>query len=268
MPETAPSTSLCPTTSTAALRDDQKLTIDLRAVEPDSPSLDERLTPYRMAQRLTTAADILRARRLHAAVFVNKGFISPEDLAPDGSIGEGKDPWRDTSSYFGVSRDGAVVATARQISLPDHRRLPALTLAGLAKDALAPVLALPPARVVEISALARDPGGRSSDVAAVYVRMWEESLALGHRAWVMAVDVPVFTYLSRFFAGDAIQPLGPEQHYLGSAVLPAVIWFQDVPTAIRRLAQDSRHRRDIRPLLPQLFPDPQWAAPPLISLTA
>lgn len=215
--------------------------------------IDRALRPYQVGQVLSSDRDILLARRLHAAVFVARGFLSAEDLAPDGTVGARKDPWPAQSTYFGVLRGDAVVATARQISA-GQTALPALSLNGLNSVEIGQLRRLPGDAVVEISALARSRAALSTDVVAVYVRMWQESMQRQHQAWVMAADAPLFRYLRTVLAGRAIRAIGPEQVYLGSRVVPAVIWCDDVGPEHRRLAGSASGARPLHALLPRLFP--------------
>jgi hypothetical protein len=232
--------------------------IDLRRADPDH--LEAALQPFRTARLLTSPSEITEARRLHASTYVDREFVSAADLAPDGTIGPDKDPWPAMSTYFGVLSGDVVMATARQIELPEPDRLPTMGLTRLSGDELRQVRDLPAQSVVEISALARRPEAPSAHVVAIYSRMWQESLARGHRVWLMAVDLPLFSQLRRFFCGDALRPIGPRQEYLGSVVVPAVVWSHELNPAQRRLAAAAGDRWPLRGLLPWLFPHPEAAA--------
>jgi hypothetical protein len=235
--------------------------IDLEAAADAEGDAESVLRPYRTGRLLTSEVEILQARRLHAAVFLDRHFIAPQDIADDGTIGPAKDPWPANSTYFAVYRGGVVVATARQISLARPADLAAVRRPGLDPREVARILALPSSEVVEISALAARRGlAQGSDVTAVYVRMWQESLTRGHQVWVMAVDVGVFARLRHLFCGDAIRPIGPHQHYLGSTVVPAVLWCHDVGPEQHRLARAAGDAQPFRKLLPRLFPPPDLPA--------
>lgn len=228
--------------------------IDLRS--PVDADLTATLRPFRVARVLTEPSEILQAQQLHASVYLANRFVGAGDLSANGTIGPAMDPWPPASRYFGVSRGNEVVTTARQITLPDARRLPALSLSGLFEKEAGQLTDLDPESVVEISALARARRGRSSDVVAIYSRMWHESLARRHHVWVMAVDLPLFAYLRTYFAGRAIRPIGPTQTYLGSLVMPARIWVDELNSEMRHLARTVADGWPLRPLLPSLFPSP------------
>lgn len=234
----------------------QVLDLERAAEVAGAAEADEVLRPFRIARKLTSDDEILQARRLHATVFLAKGFVSAEDLAPDGTLAAATDPWPGASSYFGVSRDGSLTATARQIART-ALDLPTLGLDGLSASELRRIDAVPPETVVEISALARHRRARSCDVTAVYVRMWQESVLRRHRVWLMAVDLPLFSYLTRFFCGRALRPIGPDQVYLGSAVVPAVLWCDELGPEQRRMSASAHGEHSLRALLPRLFPDPR-----------
>jgi hypothetical protein len=241
--------------------DDARETPDSITLDLETPSLtivddDPLLRPYLTAHLLSSPTELLSARRLHAEVYVASGFISGSDVAADGTIKASMDPWPDVSTYFGVVHDGVVMATVRQIAADDPTRLPALGLPGLTAEEVDAILALPPGSVVEISGLARRHGATGSSVVAVYVRMWQESLRLRHRAWVMAVDLRVFEQLRRLICGNAVRRIGPLQEYLGSTVVPAVIWCDELNPEQRRLARVAGPDNRFRSLVPRLFPHP------------
>lgn len=276
--DNAPSPSGTPEAEQIDLRD----TIDLREPQvitqrrtasplreteshPDSqrPSSQPDLAPFQTGRLLTSADQILAARRLHASVYLAKRFIQQSDLAPDGTISATIDPWHARSTHFGVLRRGEMVATARHIAVSSPYGLPALHLQDLHGAALEAIGSLPHSSVVEISALARSPRATSDDVMALYVSMWQRSMTLHHQVWVLAVDRPVFHYLRRYFCGHAVRAIGPEQYYLGSIVVPAVIWTHDVAAEHRRLAETVHDGWPMRPLLPTLFDRPSF--PPLVD---
>jgi hypothetical protein len=230
--------------------------IDLREMPAHGLADDLELHPYRTARLLSSDTEILAARRLQADVFVASGFISAADVTADGIAGTGVDPWAGSSEYFAVMRDGAAVATARQITLPDSDRLPALSLGNLADNELHRIHDLPSKAVAEISGLARRRDALSSDVVAVYVSMWQESMRREHQVWVMAVDVRVFDLLQNAMCGKAIRKIGAAQHYMGSSVVPAVIWFDELNPEHLRLADLARGTAAFPTLLPRLFPRP------------
>lgn len=233
--------------------------IDLRRGVEVRPGPGTELDRYRVARLLTAEPEVLSARRLQAEVFLASGYIRAQDLAADGTIDVRVDPWAADSTCFAVIRRGTAVATARQIGLDDARRLPALRLPGLDPDPARRLRELPPGTAVEISGLARRPDAARSDVVAVYVRMWQESLARGHRAWVMAVDLRVFEMLRDLLCGRAIRRIGPAQDYWGSAVVPAVIWCDELNPEQRRMARLAGAADPFRSLLPDLFEHPAGA---------
>jgi hypothetical protein len=230
--------------------------IDLRDQLVGGLDPDVALRPYRTARLLRTNDEVLAARRLQADIYLANGFITTEDVTAAGTLSTAVDSWSDTCTWFAVMREGAAVATARQICSADPDRLPALGLDGLYPEDLYRIRYLPPGSAVEISALARHRGANSSDVVAIYSRMWRESLVRKHRAWVMAVDVKVFELLRTVICGNAIRPIGPPQEYMGSMVLPAVIWCDELNPEQRRRARAASNSNGLTALLPRLFPQP------------
>jgi hypothetical protein len=230
--------------------------IDLRTQLVGGLDHDEVLRPYRTARLVSSSAEVLAARRLQADIYLANGFVSEEDVTTAGTLSTAVDSWSDTCTYFAVIRDGVAVATARQIRSEDPDQLPALKLNDLYPEDLFRIRYLPPGSAVEISALARHRGAKSSDVVAIYARMWRESLERKHRAWVMAVDVKVFELLRKIICGNAIRPIGPAQEYMGSMVLPAVIWCDELNPEQRRRARLATDSSGFGSLLPRLFPQP------------
>jgi N-acyl amino acid synthase FeeM len=230
--------------------------LDLRTQLVGELDSDEVLRPYRTARLVSSGADVLAARRLQAEIYVANGFVSEQDVTTSGTLSTAVDSWSDDCTYFAVMRDGAAVATARQIRSADPDELPALALDGLYPEDLYRIRYLPAGSAVEISALARHRGAKSSDVVAIYARMWRESLERRHRAWVMAVDVKVFELLRKMICGNAIRPIGPQQDYMGSMVVPAVIWCDELNPEQRRRARLAADSTGFGSLLPRLFPQP------------
>lgn len=218
------------------------------------------------ARRLDSPTDIRAARLLHASTYLSRGYITLGDLAVDGTVSEHVDPWPNRSTYFGVHRDGELVATARQITARSVDALPAMQLDGLYTEQTELLRAAPPGAVVEISALAKNAAAGAFDIVSVYSGMWMESLRHRHLAWLMAADLALFKHLRRYITGTSARQVGPRQQYMGSIVVPAVIWCAEMPQEQDRMARETRDRWPLRSLLPQMFPPTAPAAPADLSL--
>lgn len=236
--------------------------VDLRDTTYRHPPVDPTdLEPYLQARRLTSAQDILEARRLHAAVYVDRGFVAEHETGDDGTLVPEVDPWPSMSTYFAIRRKSGIVATARQIHPPELDRLPAIGLSDRRAHQTRAVLQCAPHEVVEISGLARSYVSTRFDAVALYVSMWRHSMAAGHRAWVMAVDPPLFVQLREMICGEAIKPLGPRRAYMGGNLVTAAVFLDEASGEHRRLARERADRWPVCGLLPHLFVP--WADSPL-----
>lgn len=229
--------------------------LDLREGRSDEiPDVDpEILRPYQGARRLTEAVEIRQARRLHARVYRERGYITVDQVDPDGVLGADADPWSEHATYFAVSRGGSIVATARQIRTPQIHQLPTLTAADHDLPQTRAVLACAPGQVVEISALARAEGSDRHDAVALYSAMWDHSVRSGQRAWVMSVDLHLFRQLQRTICGDAIRPVGPRWKHMGGDLVTSAMFLDETSREQRRLARTRADRWPLCGLLPHLF---------------
>jgi hypothetical protein len=204
------------------------------------------------ARRITDADEILAARRLHAATYLAKRYVEPHDIV-DGLIGSHIDPWATYSTYF-LARDaeGAPVGVGRHIQAPRVGDLPALALDRLDASMTADIRRQGSHLVVEISALAVAAGAPAGTSISLYSAMWEHGIACGHTAWVMSVHPAVARLLTGTF-GPVLTPFGPRQWFMGSDVVPAVLWtdtFADTVASHAPTLADPLLRRS----LPLLFP--------------
>lgn len=192
---------------------------------PDYPGLT-----VRMAEG---EDEILAARQLHAACYVEAGYVSKTELR-DGVI---HDPWVPFSDYYVAidELDSTAVGTCRAIK-PSVAGFPAFQLNDIYPEALEVFRGLDPNLCIECASLAttRDGLQNTAISAGLYRRFWQDAV-LGHRAYVLAfLDNRLLRILHRWLKWPW-QPIGPEVDYLGSMSTPAAL---SIPKTIERARRD------------------------------
>lgn len=186
---------------------------------------------------------VQEARRLHAKIYLHHGYISPSDIGNDLTLTKSIDPYQNHSKYF-VVRDHRhsskpVIATARQIGAHprhSHNSFPTIKELEIYPEMKQAILALDPAKCVEISGLAKDHGMPAISTMILYRSLWHHSLRQGHHAWLMACDAQVYKRLE-FLFGDALKRIGDNSYYMGSEVVPAML---EVHRSLDPLIQDAK----------------------------
>jgi hypothetical protein len=173
--------------------------------------------------------DLRAAQKLHAAVYLERGFIESQHLNKDGRMAVRHDPYQKHADYFavveGVGKNQRVIATARQITARPEQgyvSFPTLAKLGIDPSIRQAIESLSPTTCVEISGLAKTKGYSSYATFLLYRSLWQHSLQQKHQVWVMACDAQVYARLKYFF-GDALLQIGGKVHYMGSDVVPAIL---------------------------------------------
>ena len=138
-----------------------------------------------------------------------------------------------------------IIATSRQIhadSTLGHESFPTLKSIEIYEKPHARIKNIDPARIVEISGLAKRRGETPFAPLLLYRKMWQHSVAADHELWLMACDAQVYRNLKSLFR-DALTEIGPESYYMGSLVVPAVI---SVPKSLDYLTSKSRSLNPIK----------------------
>lgn len=180
----------------------------------------------------------LLAQRLHAHVYLERQFVTPDLIDSLGKLSRQADPYQYHSDYFAVSYnkdgDSEVIATARQIKVVKrhgHAYLPTIGKLKLYDGVRATIEQIDPTKCIEISGLAKKSGHSSYAVLMLYRQMWHYSLLHGHKVWLMACDAKVYDQL-KFLFGNALTQIGPETFYMGSTVVPAILEVDNSYTAL------------------------------------
>jgi hypothetical protein len=178
---------------------------------------------------VTKDQHLAQAKKLHASVYLENGYIGREHINNNGLMTKKHDPYQNHSTYFAVlekhGREERVIATARQIEpkgRKGHASFPTIEKLELEPNVERAIHALNPADCVEISGLAKQTGYSSYASFLLYRAMWQHSLREKHQLWLMAADVRVFNNL-KFLFGDALVQIGEKTHYMGSYVVPAAL---------------------------------------------
>ncbi len=182
---------------------------------------------------------IADARRLHARVYVERGFVDGHSNWLDLDTGLVEDAHVAGSIYLSARHEGAVVGVARLI-LPGPRGLPVFEHFALDPDACVPSQE----QCLEVSSLCIDAG--SSVSAAVFVHLVRAFAAMSHtrpeRYWIAIVERPLLTAMNRFY-GLKFRPIGEARQYLGGETLPVLL---DVPDYLGGLVGSERDFIDDR----------------------
>jgi hypothetical protein len=180
---------------------------------------------------------LLAAKKLHAKVYLERGFVGARDVDKNDILTTKKDPYQGHSVYFLVidKKTKEVIATARQIlALPgqEHESFPLVKYTSLYTKAYDMISAHDPKLCVEISGLAKKRGASKLAPLLLYRAMWHYSLKQHHTLWLLTCDVRLFARLKLLF-GPAILRVGRTNFYLGSDVVPAVLKVQSGVTELR-----------------------------------
>lgn len=195
--------------------------------------------------------DIYAAKRLHAAVYLSRGFVDHTDIS-EGIIHDVSDPHQHHSQYFVVKRGSEVVAVARQITYKGegahHESFPILDKAILSERSRRRILSIHPHEITEISALVKKSGESPIAPILLYRELWRHSLRHKHRVWVMACDIRLYERLKLLF-GPALTKIGQRTPYKGGDVIPVTIniaagvsYLQDVKSKRRTGVFDINRR--------------------------
>lgn len=177
------------------------------------------------------------ARKLHANVYLHRGFVAEKDIE-NGVLAGHVDPYYPHSQYFVVEdkATGEIVATSRQIQAKRHAGHYSFAMfkhTPLYKKSRKLITSNQPFDCVEISGLAKRRGASKLAPLLLYRAMWHHSLRLNHELWLLAVDVNVYNSLKLLF-GPALQKAGPITYYLGSDVVPAILRVKASVRALER----------------------------------
>jgi hypothetical protein len=198
-----------------------------------------------------TDPHLKQAQYLHAAIYIERGYITEDELGPDRRMHLRADPYQAHAQYFVVtneSQNGAVVATARQINAVEargHASFPTVEKLKLYQSIRDAIEKVDPAHCVEISALAKAHGASSSAVLMLYRTMWQYSLTQGHRLWLMSVDSAAYARL-KFLFGDALVRIGDNTIYMGSEVVPAML---EVERSLAPLKREGRSWHPVKRMM-------------------
>lgn len=180
---------------------------------------------------------ITTARKLHADVYLDRGFIEKNDVI-GGFIGHHLDPYHFHSQYFVLedTNTSEIIATARQImAKPDlgHESFAMVRHSKLYDRVKRQIDAHAPLECTEISGLAKKRGASKLAPLLLYRAMWHHSLLNNHKIWLLAVDVRLYHRLKLLF-GPALQKAGHVKFYLGSDVVPAVLKLSSSVRSLER----------------------------------
>ncbi len=203
------------------------------------------------------------AQKLHASIYLSRGYVSEEDVDETGRLHKLSDSHQEHSHYFVVTveENGVenVVATARQIESVEPlgmNSFPIIKRSKIYQRSLFEIMGQTPESCIEISGLAKKRGTNSAAVLLLYREMWYRSLRDGHTLWLMACDVVLYEKLIILFEG-AIQKIGSRTSYQGGDVIPAMIRPLEVLDSLISATKSSHYQKRVfrRKLLSFLLTD-------------
>lgn len=190
---------------------------------------------------------IVSAQKLHAEIYLQRGFIYEQDVSADGLISHTADPHRTKSTYFVVTRaldsgKEEVIAAARHIraAKPGCKDLPLLQHSDINTEYRRQISKHQPSSCVEVSALVKKRGFGSLPTLLLYRVMWQHSLQQGDKLWLMACSPSLFKRLSQLF-GTTFFRIGPPAPYVGEEVIPVMLKIEEAEQRLQRQARRSLH---------------------------
>ncbi|GEM_PF-2066302 len=173
---------------------------------------------------LESTEDLLSARRLHAACYVDAGYVETSDLDEHGFI---DDQWVSVSDYYGAfdTEVGELVGTCRIIR-PSVFGFPVFNECESYFEANDVFSRLDPNRCVEVSALATPRTGMQNTAisAALYGAVWQEALT-NRRGYLLAfMDNRLLRIMRRWFHFP-FEATGPSTNYMGSESTPVSLYI-------------------------------------------
>lgn len=202
--------------------------------------------------RVTKQTHLHQAKRLHAEVYLENGYIEPGHIDANGTISVEHDPYQSHATYFVVvemnGSEEQIVATARQIhpkGKKGHASFPTMEKLKLENNVRKAIESLDPMQCVEISALAKRKGYSSFASFLIYRALWQHSVRAQHQLWLMACDAIYYNRL-KFLFRDALMQIGEETFYMGSRVIPAAL---EVDRSLDIMISNSRSLNPAQRLL-------------------
>lgn len=215
-------------------------------------------------QQASQPEAIDEARRLQATVYLQRRYISQEDVI-GGVMSPKVDPWVANSVYF-VARDtdGVVVGVVRLILWGSGHSLPALGHGFVWPTHREYIERLTPA-VAEASALAVARGTPSGIAIELYQAIWYYGMRHHHMMWLLLIDPPMRRLLHAML-GPITYAIGDPHWYMGGHLVPVALRTCDTHSIIADFEQ-QRGRAGLAELFPHnaawdRFPPMPPAPPP------
>ena len=192
------------------------------------------------------------ARRLHARIYQERGYVTADGIDHLGVMNAQGDPYGHLARYFGawINSTGSkdLVATGRLIeatSKDDHYVFQFMKELELDRSIRQAIGKISPTRCAEVSGLAKRRGESTTAILMLYRAMWQYSVRQHHSLWLMAVDQKLYSRLQQLF-GDALVTAGEPTEFKGHVVVPATL---DVSASIDLLQRSSRRGTPFQRLL-------------------
>jgi hypothetical protein len=195
---------------------------------------------------------IEQARKLTAAEYLRRGFITPEEVGEDGIMTAEADPDAHHSTYYvAVTSDRQqVVATVRTIGYDaslGKNSFPLLRHHEAELDAqfVEKIGAHDHKNVTEVSALVRDRALDTSGTAAMklykklFLDIWSKDKD-GNSLLIMACNPELYKNFSLLFDGE-MKKIGPDLDYPGQVAVPAMFSNREGAMGVIRISKDPKN---------------------------
>lgn len=181
------------------------------------------------------------AQLLHTRVYLEKGYITPEEVSEDGIF---EDEYTSRSTYLFAEnslRDSTcryIAATKKDgiMSLPTAKYFSVDADVIRDTSGVKRLSSLKSREVIEVSALASVQHGDSSQgrrgeldaTRLLYARILRDSLDQGHKLWLLNTHEALVRNLELLLGKEQIHRLGEVMEYMGSPTVPVAINPQEV----------------------------------------
>lgn len=189
------------------------------------------------------------ARKMTAHYYLQRHFVTPDQLDAGGRITEAHDPYLSQAEYYVIRNTDtdAIAATCRKIHYnadKDEAAFPLFEhLDQLYPDKVAKLRDIGFRNVAELSSLVKNPQEDVDGQAVLtlyrqlFQNAWRADNEGREAAYIMACNPKLYKRL-RFLFGDLVEQLGPALEYPGQEVVPAMIVTRSGTAAWIR---ESRH---------------------------
>jgi|JI10StandDraft_1071094.scaffolds.fasta_scaffold17264_2 hypothetical protein len=191
---------------------------------------------------------IHEARRLTAKEYLRRGFVTEEEIGPDGTIIEEADPYKEHSTYFvKLTESGEVAATLRAIRYDEAKGEGSFPILEhkeeLDEGYVKKIETIGLENMVEVSALVRNKALDKKGTAALelykqlMIHSWAQDKT-GDGTLIMSCNPVLFKAFQLLFDGS-MQRIGPDIDLPGQEAIPAMFELRDGSMNVINISMDK-----------------------------